>query len=231
MTDAGPAAELSAGRSATRRPAAASGDERPATSQPAAASPAAPADEQTANAPPTAPTDEWTAPQRVVVALGSNLGVRMQNLQGAVDAMFDAPGLSFVAVSPVYETEPVGGPAQPDYLNAVLIAATTRPAIMILDLAQGIEKAFHRAREVRWGPRTLDIDIIMYGAEASDDPKLVLPHPRAHERAFVLAPWLDLDPSAEIPHRGRVADLLARATGTSIRRRDDLAIRPPDRSS
>ncbi len=100
-------------------------------------------------------------PRHVVLALGSNLGDRMENLQGAVDALFDAPDLSFVAISPVYETEPVGGPAQPDYLNAVLIVATTRPVTVILELAQGIEKAFHRGRETRWGPRTLDIDIIM----------------------------------------------------------------------
>jgi 2-amino-4-hydroxy-6-hydroxymethyldihydropteridine diphosphokinase len=173
-------------------------------------------------------TDPRGAAWRVVLALGSNLGARIQNLQGAVGALDDVPDVSICAISPVYETEPVGGPVQPDYLNAVVIAATTLPAMMILDLAQGIEKAFHRAREVRWGPRTLDIDIITYGSEVSDDPRLILPHPRAQERAFVLAPWLDLDPDAQIPHRGRVADLLASVTGPRIRRRDDIAIRPPD---
>jgi 2-amino-4-hydroxy-6-hydroxymethyldihydropteridine diphosphokinase len=173
-------------------------------------------------------TDACGAARRVVLALGSNLGVRIQNLQGAVGALDDAPDVSIGAISPVYETEPAGGPVQPDYLNAVVIAATTLPAMMILDLAQGIEKAFHRAREVRWGPRTLDIDIITYGSEVSDDPRLILPHPRAHERAFVLAPWLDLDPDAQIPHRGRVADLLASVASPRIRRRDDIAIRPPD---
>jgi 2-amino-4-hydroxy-6-hydroxymethyldihydropteridine diphosphokinase len=166
----------------------------------------------------------------VVLALGSNLGVRPQNLQGAVGALADTPGMNISAISPVYETEPVGGPVQPDYLNAVVIAATTLPAMMVLDLAQRIEKAFHRAREVRWGPRTLDIDIITYGTEVSDDPRLTLPHPRAHERAFVLAPWLDLDPNARIPQRGRVAGLLAGASGTRIRRRADLALRLPGRS-
>jgi 2-amino-4-hydroxy-6-hydroxymethyldihydropteridine diphosphokinase len=172
-------------------------------------------------------TDARGGPQQVVLALGSNLGLRMQNLQGAVDALQDAPDVTVSAISPVYETEPVGGPVQPDYLNAVVIAATALPAMMVLDLAQGIEKAFHRSREVRWGPRTLDIDIITYAAVVSDDPRLILPHPRAHERAFVLAPWLDLDPDARIPRRGRVADLLARATGTQVRRRDDIALRPP----
>ncbi|HUK72537.1 MAG TPA: 2-amino-4-hydroxy-6-hydroxymethyldihydropteridine diphosphokinase [Streptosporangiaceae bacterium] len=151
----------------------------------------------------------------------------MENLQGAVDALSDAPDVSFVAVSPVYETEPVGGPAQADYLNAVLIAATTHHAAAILNLAQGIEKAFHRTCGARWGPRTLDIDIITWGDAVSDDPDLTLPHPRAHERAFVLAPWLDADPDAEIPGRGRVADLLACATGARVRRRADLAIHPP----
>ncbi len=170
------------------------------------------------------------APRRVVIALGSNLGIRLQNLQGAVDALHDAPDMSISAISPVYETEPVGGPVQPDYLNAVVIAATAQPAMTVLELAQGIEKMFHRVREVRWGPRTLDIDIITYGSEVSDDPRLTLPHPRAHERAFVLAPWLDLDPGASIPHRGRVADLLAGLTGTRIRRREDALIRPPGRS-
>ncbi len=185
------------------------------------------------------PAGEWSAAEqpaaegatqarRVVLALGSNLGDRMRNLQGAVDALVDAPDVGVLAISPVYETEPVGGPGQPDYLNAVLIAGTPRPAMMILGLAQGIERAFHRARGARWGPRTLDIDIITCGAEVSDDPKLTLPHPRAHERAFVLAPWLDLDPGAEIPGRGRVADLLASAAGAPVRRRDDVAIRPPD---
>ncbi len=154
----------------------------------------------------------------------------MQNLQGAVDALFGAPDFGFVAISPVYETEPAGGPAQPDYLNAVLIATTTRQAMEILHLAQGIEKAFGRTRETRWGPRTLDIDIITCGDAASDDPKLTLPHPRAHERAFVLAPWLDADPDAEVPGCGRVADLLAAATGTRVRRRADLAIHLPERS-
>ncbi len=173
-------------------------------------------------------TDASGAARRVVLALGSNLGVRLQNLQGAVDALQDAPQVSISAISPVYQTEPVGGPVQPDYLNAVVIAATTLPAMMMLDLAQGIEKAFHRAREVRWGPRTLDIDIVTYGTQVSDGPRLILPHPRVHERGFVLAPWLDLDPDAQIPHRGRVADLLASVTDPRIRRLDDALIRPPD---
>jgi 2-amino-4-hydroxy-6-hydroxymethyldihydropteridine diphosphokinase len=155
-----------------------------------------------------------TGPWRtVVLALGSNLGDRLANLQGGVDALSAGPGLDDVAISPVYQTAPVG-PAQPDYLNAVLVASTALPARAILDRARAAEAAAHRVRGERWGPRTLDVDVIVYGNEVSADPELTLPHPRAHERAFVLAPWHDVDPGAVIPGQGRVADLLA-AVGTS----------------
>lgn len=164
---------------------------------------------------------------RVVLALGSNLGDRLENLQGAVDALVNTPGLDFVAVSPVYETDPVGGPAQPDYLNAVLIMRTALPARAVLDLGLAVEKDFHRTRGVASGPRTLDIDVIVSDDEIGDDPELTLPHPRAHERAFVLAPWLDADPGARIPGRGRVADLLAGVTTTGVRRRDDYVLKAP----
>jgi 2-amino-4-hydroxy-6-hydroxymethyldihydropteridine diphosphokinase len=149
----------------------------------------------------------------VVLALGSNLGDRLANLQGGVDALCAGPGLENVAVSPVYETAAVGGPAQPDYLNAVLTASTSLPARAVLDRGRAAEAALRRVRGQRWGPRTLDVDVIVYGDEISGDPELTLPHPRAHERAFVLAPWHDLAPDAAIPGHGRIADLLA-ATGT-----------------
>ena len=165
--------------------------------------------------------------RRVVIALGSNLGDRMDTLQGAVAALFDAPGMDFLAVSPVYETDPVGGPPQPEYLNAVLIAETVLSARTVLERAQNVEAAFHRTRETPRGPRTLDVDIITCGDEVNDDTDLVLPHPRAHERAFVLAPWNDIDPGAEIPGRGRVADLLAK-TGTAGVRRCDAALQGPE---
>jgi 2-amino-4-hydroxy-6-hydroxymethyldihydropteridine diphosphokinase len=148
----------------------------------------------------------------VVLALGSNLGDRLAHLQSGVDTLCAEPGLDCAAVSPVYETAAVGGPAQPDYLNAVLIAATTLPA---------------RAREQRWGPRTLDVDVIVYGDEISGDPELTLPHPRAHERAFVLAPWHDVDPHAVLPGRGPVADLLAAADTAGVRRRNDTRLERP----
>jgi 2-amino-4-hydroxy-6-hydroxymethyldihydropteridine diphosphokinase len=165
--------------------------------------------------------------RRVVLALGSNLGNRMEHLQGAVDALFDGPGLDFRAISPVYETVPVGGPPQPDYLNAVITADTALPCRTILERALGVEEAFHRVRGQTWGPRTLDIDVIAGGAEISDDPVLTLPHPRAHERAFVLAAWHDLEPDAEIPGRGRIADLLRAVGLDGVRRAADCELQPP----
>ncbi|HUA31098.1 MAG TPA: 2-amino-4-hydroxy-6-hydroxymethyldihydropteridine diphosphokinase [Streptosporangiaceae bacterium] len=168
-----------------------------------------------------------TARAAVVLALGSNLGDRLANLQGGVDALCAGPGLDDVALSPVYETVPVGGPAQADYLNAVLTAATSLSARGVLDRALAAEAAQGRVRAERWGPRTLDVDVIAYDDAVSGDPELTLPHPRAHERAFVLAPWHDLDPEAAIPGHGRVADLLA-ATGTDgLRRLRDTWLRAP----
>jgi 2-amino-4-hydroxy-6-hydroxymethyldihydropteridine diphosphokinase len=156
----------------------------------------------------------------VVLALGSNLGDRQDILQGAVDAIVGLPGVRVTAVSPVYETVPVGGPAQPDYLNAVVLANAARPARELLDRLHEIEAAFDRVRLLRWGPRTLDIDIIVFDSVRSDDPELTLPHPRAHERAFVLAPWHDVDPNAALPGHGPVAELLAKADHCGLRLSD-----------
>jgi 2-amino-4-hydroxy-6-hydroxymethyldihydropteridine diphosphokinase len=153
----------------------------------------------------------------VVLALGSNLGDRQDILQGAVNAIVGLPGVRVTAVSPVYETVPVGGPAQPDYLNAVVLADTARPARELLGQLHEIEAAFNRVRVVRWGPRTLDLDVVVFGGERSDDPELTLPHPRAHERAFVLAPWRDVDPDAALPGHGPVAGLLAKADQSGLR--------------
>ncbi|MEU6415097.1 2-amino-4-hydroxy-6-hydroxymethyldihydropteridine diphosphokinase [Microbispora sp. NPDC046933] len=164
---------------------------------------------------------------RVVIALGSNLGRRIDNLQGAVDSLFDAPGLTFVAVSPVYETDPVGGPEQGPYLNAVVIAESMLDPRTLLDRAQSVENAFGRERTERWGPRTLDVDLIAVGNLMSDDPELTLPHPRAHERAFVLVPWAQADPAAVLPGRGSVAALLADMDQSGVRLRPDLVLEPP----
>ncbi|GAA0379791.1 2-amino-4-hydroxy-6-hydroxymethyldihydropteridine diphosphokinase [Microbispora corallina] len=164
---------------------------------------------------------------RVVLALGSNLGRRIDYLQGALDALFEAPGLTFVAVSPVYETDPVGGPEQGPYLNAVVIGESMLDPRTLLDRAQGVENAFGRVREERWGARTLDVDLIMVGSLLSDDPELTLPHPRAHERAFVLVPWAQADPAAVLPGRGSVAALLAGVDQSGVRLRADLSLVPP----
>ena len=145
----------------------------------------------------------------VVLALGSNLGDRLAHLQAGVDLLTSGPELTAAAVSPVYQTAPVGGPPQPDYLNAVLTARTQLSPAGLLALGQAAERAAHRVRRQRFGPRTLDVDVIAYGDEISAGPQLILPHPRAHERAFVLVPWLDLDPRAQLPGRGAVAGLLA----------------------
>jgi 2-amino-4-hydroxy-6-hydroxymethyldihydropteridine diphosphokinase len=145
----------------------------------------------------------------VVLSVGSNLGDRLGTLQGCVQAIGGLPETDVLAISPVYETAPVGGPAQPDYLNAVLVIETGLAPRDLLAATQRIEADFGRRRVERFGPRTLDIDIISYDEEISDDPVLTLPHPRAHERAFVLAPWHDIDPAATLPGRGAVTTLLA----------------------
>lgn len=98
----------------------------------------------------------------------------------------------------------------------------------LLERAHAVEEAFHRVRDERWGPRTLDVDIVAYAEVVSDDPHLTLPHPRAHERAFVLAPWLDVDPEAALPGRGRVADLLAAVTRDGVAPRADLELQLPE---
>ncbi|MEV7782361.1 2-amino-4-hydroxy-6-hydroxymethyldihydropteridine diphosphokinase [Kitasatospora sp. NPDC088351] len=167
-----------------------------------------------------------------VIALGSNLGNRLDTLQGAVDALADTPGLRIKAVSAVYETAAVGGPdEQPNYYNAVVVLRTSLPPQDLLERGNAIEDAFGRVRTVHWGPRTLDVDILTYEGVTSDDPQLLLPHPRSHERAFVLAPWLDAQPEAELPGRGQVAELLAALGGPDsqgVRRREDIRLTLPE---
>ncbi|GAA3497454.1 2-amino-4-hydroxy-6-hydroxymethyldihydropteridine diphosphokinase [Streptomyces prasinosporus] len=169
-------------------------------------------------------------PKRAVVSVGANLGNRLETLQGAVDALADTPGVRVKAVSPVYETEPWGVEpgSQPSYFNAVVVLRTTLPPSSLLERAHAVEEAFHRVRDERWGPRTLDVDIVSYADVVSDDPRLTLPHPRAHERAFVLAPWHDVDPGAELPGRGRVGDLLDAVTREGVTLRKDLELRLPE---
>jgi dihydroneopterin aldolase / 2-amino-4-hydroxy-6-hydroxymethyldihydropteridine diphosphokinase len=171
------------------------------------------------------------APVPAVLALGTNLGDRPARLRAAVAGLRAVPGLEVEAVSPVVETDPVGGPEQPDYLNAVVLVTTTLSPRELLAAGLRIESGQGRERTVRWGPRTLDVDVIRYGDLLSADPVLQLPHPRAQGRAFVLAPWLAVDPGAHLPGPDgplEVAPLLAAAPDRAgVRARPDLQIDGP----
>lgn len=171
-------------------------------------------------------TGEMRPIRRVVLALGSNLGDRMAALQGAVDAIADTPDVWLTAVSPVYETEPVGCPEGSEkFLNAVLLLDTTLAAHRLMDRALAVEDAYDRERsEVPNAPRTLDVDLIVVGDRRSDDDALQLPHPRARERAFVLKPWHDLEPDAVLPDAGPIEKLLDELDTTVLTRRDDLTL-------
>jgi 2-amino-4-hydroxy-6-hydroxymethyldihydropteridine diphosphokinase len=160
---------------------------------------------------------------RAVLSLGSNLGDRLGRLQGALDAL-SASGIEIVAVSSVYETAPVGGPDQDDFLNVVAIVDTSLSPRDLLGVCQRVEAEHDRVREVRWGPRTLDVDIIVFDGVTLDEPELTLPHPRAHERAFVCVPWLSIDPYAALP-QGPVTGLALDDDGVALR--TDLALTPP----
>jgi 2-amino-4-hydroxy-6-hydroxymethyldihydropteridine diphosphokinase len=144
---------------------------------------------------------------KVVIALGSNLGEREENIESAVMELNKI--ITITHLSTFYETKPVGGPDQPDYLNAVLIGESDLVPEELLAQALEIENGLGRVRDIRFGPRTIDIDLIIAGEVISNTPKLQLPHPRAHERAFVLEPWLEIEPDAQIPGRGSVASLFA----------------------
>lgn len=155
------------------------------------------------------------------LSLGSNLpdavGDSPAILADAVARLAAADGVRVTGVSSLYRTAPVGGVDQPDFVNAVVVGETSLGARALLDLCQAVEAAHHRTRPVRWGPRTLDIDVLVFGDETSDDPVLTLPHPRAHERAFVLVPWSEVDADAHVVGRGRVADLAEEVGGDGVR--------------
>lgn len=158
---------------------------------------------------------------RAVLSLGSNMGDRLGHLRSAVTGLGDA----VVAVSPVYETAPWGGVPQPDFLNAVIVVADDGvDAWGWLARAHELEAAAHRVRDVRWGPRTLDVDIVTVDGVTSDHPDLLLPHPGTPSRATVLAPWLDVDPDAVLPGHGPIAPLLATLDRSGVVRRDDLTL-------
>jgi 2-amino-4-hydroxy-6-hydroxymethyldihydropteridine diphosphokinase len=144
---------------------------------------------------------------KVVIALGSNIGDSTALLESAVERLHKI--ITVTHLSTFIETEPIGGPEQPNYLNAVLIGESELQPLELLRKMLEIESELGRVREVRWGPRTLDLDLIVAGEMVMKTPELELPHPRAHERGFVLEPWLEIDPTACIPGRGSVESLLS----------------------
>jgi 2-amino-4-hydroxy-6-hydroxymethyldihydropteridine diphosphokinase len=156
-----------------------------------------------------------------VLSIGSNLGDRLAHLRGCLEDL--APWVR--TVSGVYETAPWGPVPQDDYLNAVVLVAddTAKPRDW-LTRAQDAERRAGRTRAVRWGPRTLDVDVIVVDGTRSTDPELILPHPHAYERAFVLVPWLAADPEADLPGHGGVRDLIRQLDTTGVRHRPDLEL-------
>ena len=143
---------------------------------------------------------------KAVIALGANMGEPRENLDLALALLREATDLQLV--SNYYSTAPVGGPEQPDYLNAVCIIESELPAMDLLSLLHGIEKSLGRERVEHWGPRTIDLDLIQYGGLLSNALELQLPHPRAHLRRFVLQPWFEIEPEAILLTHGSIKDLL-----------------------
>ena len=160
-----------------------------------------------------------------VVALGANLGERRETVERAAARIARLPLVDDVRLSPLHETvavRPDGpDPDAPTYVNAVALVTTRLAPQVLLGMLHAIEEEHGRERRERWGDRTLDLDLIVYGDVTSDAEHLLLPHPRAAERLFVLEPWLDLDPDAEIPGRGRAADLAARLRADAAGEHDE----------
>lgn len=142
--------------------------------------------------------------RRVVIGLGSNLGDRAETVRAAIRALRADPGLFVLRESPLYESPPAGGPPQGDYLNGAVLIVTSLPGPDILERALGVERSLGRTRPdaERWGPRTIDLDVLWIEGEAVDEPGLTVPHPRLRERAFALRPLVDLAPDARDPHTG-----------------------------
>jgi len=159
------------------------------------------------------------------LGLGSNLGDRLANLQAAIDALRTEPGLRVTASSRVWETTPVGGPPQPDYLNAVIRIQTDLSARDLLDVGHRVEARLGRVRKERWGARTIDIDILLFDQEEIDESDLVVPHPRMTQRAFVLLPLLELEPDPVLPDGTRLKDVRVDTGGVTLSS-PPLAVRP-----
>lgn len=145
-------------------------------------------------------------PVTAFVGLGSNLGDRLSSLQRAVKLLAGTDGIEILRSSRVYETEPVG-PSQPDYLNAVVEVATSLGPRGTLKACLEIERHMGRVRDERWGPRVIDLDLLTHGEDDIDEPDLIVPHPRMHERAFVLIPLLEIAADPKLPGGRRVATL------------------------
>ena len=171
-------------------------------------------------------TGEMHPIRRCVLAIGSNLGERLSNLQGAVNALADTPEVWLTAVSPVYERRRSTPPRAPRTSSTpIVLADTTLSARTLLERALAVEDAYGRERTTEQGaPRTLDVDLIVVGDRRANDADLVLPHPKAHERAFVLVPWHDVEPDAELLEHGPVAELLEKTADQTVTRRDDLSL-------
>ncbi len=144
---------------------------------------------------------------KAVIALGANIGDPKAQMDLAIAMLREATEVTLV--SDYFSTKPVSEIVQPDYLNAVCIAESELPALDLLSLLHGIEKALGRERVEKWGPRTIDLDLIQYGSLLSSADELTLPHPRAHERRFVLEPWISIDPEAILLTHGKISELLA----------------------
>ncbi len=158
--------------------------------------------------------------RRAVLSLGANLGDRLATIDAAVRAIDAIDGIRVLERSSAWESpswHPDGEGLTPDYVNVVAIVATTMEPLDLLDALHAVEAALGRVREERWGPRTIDIDIVAMGRIARAEDRLVLPHPRAHERQFVLQPWLELEPDAELPGYGPIAELAEYADGDAWR--------------
>lgn len=144
---------------------------------------------------------------RAVISLGANIGDPKGQMDLAVAMLREA--MEVISVSDYLSTKPVSDIEQPDYLNAICIAESDLPALDLLAVLNGIEKTLGRERFEKWGPRTIDLDLIQYGSLLSSADELTLPHPRAHERRFVLEPWISIDPEAILLTHGKVSELLA----------------------
>ena len=174
-------------------------------------------------------TGELKPIRRVALGLGSNLGDRLEYLQAAVDTLTETPDIVPVAVSGVYETDPVGGPeGMGPVLNAVLLLDTMLAARTLVERALAVEDAYGRSRqpEERWGPRTLDVDVLAVGQETIDEDDLIVPHPLIAERGFVLHPWAEVDPEFDIPGMGKVGELASRLATDGVRRTAEYLLLP-----